>query len=120
MAAKMSTSSAMNPGLIFCLMICPLSLGGSITLFRFGMPIPASALLAICCWPIGIVGWQLIRFTIKEPDRLQRDEHLQRMFELKSTVGIKDHGQIKEVTVSSQLATNPALENRSEEAQAGE
>lgn len=110
----------MNPGLLFCLIICPLSLVGAVSLFHFGLWLPASVFTAICCYPIGIVGWQLIRFTIKDPDRLQRDEHLQRMFELRSTVGIKDHGQLREIAISGELGGNPALEDRTGEDHGGE
>lgn len=120
MAAKMSTSSAMNPGLLFCLLICPISLIGATSLFHLGHWFAAGILTAICCWPIAIVGWQLIRFTVSDPDRLQRDEHLQRMFELRSAVGIKEHGELKEIMISGELGGNPALEDQSEERHAGE
>lgn len=120
MAARMSTSSAMNPGLLFCLLVCPLCSVGAISLFHFGLWIPASIFTLMSCFPVAIVGWQLIRFTIKDPDRLQRDEHLQRMFELRSTVGIKDDGELKEITINGELEENPALEERSGEDRGGE
>ena len=105
----------MNPGLLFCLIVCPLSIIGAVSLFQFGHFIAAGVFTAIACYPMGIVGWQLVKFTNTDPNRLQRDEHVQRMFQLQHTVGIKDHDTLKEITVSGELTGNPVLEDRSGE-----
>lgn len=114
MAGRMTTSSAMNPGLLFCLMVTPVSIVASGSLFHFGHWMAGSGFAAIAAIPVAIVSWQLVRFTLKEPDRLQKDEHLQRMFELKNSVAIKDHGELVQIPVSSTLSQNPALEDKSD------
>ena len=115
LAAKMSTSSAMNPGLVFCLIVSPLALLSGASLFHVGTVWPALMFTGVGVFPIAIAGWQLIRFTRKDPDRLQRDEHVQRMFQLQHTVGIKEHDELKQVTVSGELTGNPALEGPADE-----
>ncbi|MEO8722315.1 MAG: hypothetical protein ABI395_02160 [Sphingobium sp.] len=115
LASKISTSSAMNPGLLFCLIVCPLSLISAVSLFHFEHVVAASIFTAIACFPISIVGWQLVRFTKNDPDRLQRDTHVQRMFQLQHTLGIKEHNTLKEITLAGDLTSNPALEDHSGE-----
>lgn len=111
----MITSSAMNPALLLCLIICPSCIVAAATLFAFNHPVPASVLLVIGCYPLGIAGWQLIRFTLKDPDRLQREQHIENKMQIRALVGIKDHGELKEVAVSGQLMGNPKLEDQSSE-----
>lgn len=112
LASKISTSSAMNPGLIFCLVVTPVGLLGAISLFQFGHPIAATLMSVIAAIPVAIVAWQIVRFTLRDPDRLQRDEHVQRMFQLRSTLVVKDGSTIREFNVSNDLSGNPALEDQ--------
>lgn len=114
-AAKISTSSAMNPGLLFCLIICPLAIMGAISLFHLNHVVAGSVFVAIACYPILIVGWQLIRFTTIDPDRLQRDEHVQRMFKMQHTIGIKGQDGLKTIPIAGEMTSNPALEDRTSE-----
>jgi hypothetical protein len=99
----------MNPSLILCLIVCPLSLIGSGSLFHFGQPVPASLMALIACWPIGIAGWQLIRFTIRDPDRLQREQHVEKMLQIRNHLGIKADDTITEIPLSTDLTSNPRL-----------
>ena len=67
LAAKMSTSSAMNPGLVFCLIVSPISLVSAASLFHFGAVGPALLFTAVAIYPIAIAGWQLIRGGVPRP-----------------------------------------------------
>ena len=102
----------MNPALLLCLIVFPVSLISSASLFHVGAVLPASFFALLAVYPIGIAGWQLVRFTKHDPDRLQRDEHVQRMFQLQHTLGVKDEDKLLEITVSDHLTGNPALEDR--------
>lgn len=115
LASKMTTSSAMNPGLVFCCIVVPIGLLGGISFFHVGLPIPGAIFTLIGCYPIAIVGWQLIHFTNKEPDRLQREQHVEKMQEMRHALAVKDHGQITEIAITGDLTGNPQLEDRSGE-----
>ncbi|RYG98290.1 MAG: hypothetical protein EON58_07555 [Alphaproteobacteria bacterium] len=103
----MSTSSAMNPALLLCLIVCPLAftLGGS--LFHFNHPIAATLMTCIGIYPLLITGWQVVYFTTRQPDRLQREQHIENMTQIRSRLGIKEDGKIIEVPVSQKLTGNP-------------
>lgn len=105
----------MNPSLLLCLIICPLALMGAISLFHFNQAVPASLLLAIAGFPMLITGWQLIKFTNTDPNRLQRDDHVREMFHLQHTIGVKGEKGVRTITAAGELAGNPALEDRSGE-----
>lgn len=115
MARKITTSSAMNPALMLCLMVCPLGIIGISTLFHVGLWIPAVILIVLTGFPLGIAGWQLIHFTKHDPNRLQGEQHVERMLQIRQAVAFKDGGELKEVTVSGDLVSNPALEDKSGE-----
>lgn len=110
LATRISASSAMNPVLLLCLMVCPLAFAGAIGLFEFDRPIGAGVMTAVGCWPLAIAGWQLIRFTLDDPDRLQKEEHLRRMFELRQELTIKEGGKIVDLPISTRLTANPQIE----------
>lgn len=99
----------MNPALILCLIVCPLALLGSGSLFHFGQPVPASLMALIACWPLGIAGWQLIRFTVRDPDRLQREQHVENMLQIRNHLAIKADDAITEIPLSTDLIGNPRL-----------
>lgn len=102
----------MNPALLLCLIICPLSVVGAVSLFHFGQVVPAAVFTAMAAFPLGIAGWQLVRFTNRDPDRLQRDEHVQKMFQLQHLVGVKEGNGLKQIAVGGSLTENPELEDR--------
>lgn len=112
LATKMTTSSAMNPALTLCLMVCPIAFVAAVSLFHFGLPWPAMAFVLVGVWPLGIAGWQLIHFTLKEPNRLQREQHLERMTEIQTMLAVKEGDNIRELPVSDQLAGNPQIEDQ--------
>lgn len=115
MATKMSTSSAMNPALLLCLIVCPLAFLSAASLFHFDHVFAASLLILIGCWPLGIAGWQLIRFTTHAPDRLQREQHVERMLQIRSQLSVKGIDGIRDIPIHSELSNNPQLEDKTVE-----
>ncbi|MDQ3125535.1 MAG: hypothetical protein M3Q74_08000 [Pseudomonadota bacterium] len=109
MATRISTSSAMNPGLMLCLMVCPLAFSVAASLFYFDQQWPATLFVLIGCWPLGITGWQLIRFTKQDPDRLQRERHVENMLQIRNHLAIKQDDLITEVPIAINLTDNPRL-----------
>lgn len=109
MAKGITASSAMNPTLLLCLMVCPVCFIGAISLAHFGLVWPAGVAALIGGWPLGIAGWQLIRFTKYDPDRLQQEQHVQNMTQIRNALAVKDGGELREVTVSDILTSNPQL-----------
>lgn len=105
----------MNPSLMLCLMICPLGLLAMTSLFHFELWIPAAIVTAITCYPLGITGWQIVRFTKHDANRLQGEQHIERMLQISQMVGMKQGDKITEIAVSGELSGNPALEDRSGE-----
>ena len=105
----------MNPSLLLCLIVCPLAFGGAISLFHFKIVFGALLFTAIGFWPLGICGWQLIRFTLKDPDRLQREQHVENMLQIKSHLSVKDGGEIRQIPITGELVGNPQLGNNADE-----
>lgn len=114
-ATGVSTTSVMNPTLTLCLIICPLSLVGAGSLFHFHQNIPASVILAMAIVPLMIACWQLIHFTLKDPARLQREQHNERMLEIRQRIEVKEGNTIKQVPISSKLTGNPQIVDQSGE-----
>lgn len=108
-ATGVSTTSVMNPTLTLCLIICPLALVGAGSLYHFHQDIPASVMLAMAIIPMLIACWQLIHFTIKDPARLQREQHNERMLEIRQQIVVKEGDSIKQVPISSNLTSNPQI-----------
>ena len=105
----------MNPTLMLCLMICPLGVVGTVSLFHFGLWIPALLIFLLTCAPLGIASWQIIRFTLTDTDRLQNEQFVQNMLQIRQTLGVKEQGELREIVLSGELTPNPSLEDRSGE-----
>ncbi|TCM08317.1 hypothetical protein [Sphingomonas sp. PP-CC-3G-468] len=115
MATKASTTSVMNPTLMLCLIICPLALIGSVSLYQFHQPIPASVVLLVGIAPLAIACWQLIHFTKAEPWRLQREQHNENMLAIRNRIEVKEGDDIKQFPISSPLTGNPQITDKSGE-----
>lgn len=109
-AHKVTTSSAMTPALLLCLIVCPVALLGTISLFYWEVWPAAILILLVGCVPLVMACWQIVHFTRTDPNRLQGEEHLERMLQIKQTIGIKDGDTLKMINVSGELGRNPALE----------
>ena len=69
-------------------------------------------MLAMAIVPLLIACWQLIHFTLKDPSRLQREQHNERMLEIRQRIEVKEGGVIKQVPISSNLTGNPQIEDQ--------
>ena len=105
----------MNPALLLCLMVCPLAFAAAGGLFYAEQVFAALVFVIIGIWPLGIAGWQIIKFTNDSPDRLQREEHLERMFEMKSQLVVREGDKLKSVPISDHLTGNPQIEDKRDE-----
>lgn len=114
-ATKASTTSVMNPTLMLCLIVCPLSIIGSVSLYQFHQVIPASVVLVVGMAPLAIACWQLIHFTKAEPWRLQREQHNENMLQIKNRIEVRDGDGIKQFPISSPLTGNPQLTDQGDE-----
>ncbi|WDF71475.1 hypothetical protein [Novosphingobium sp. KACC 22771] len=106
---KLVTSSAMNPTLLLCLISMTICVPVSGFLFIRDLPIPASVLLAIGAAPLSVGLWQLIKFTNKDPDRLQREEHNENMLQIRNGLSVKEGGHIIHHPLSQNLTDNPQV-----------
>lgn len=101
----------MNPALLLCLMVCPLAFAMAGGFFYAGLAFPAILFIAIGVFPLAIAGWQLIIFTNENPDRLQREQHIERMSEIANQLVVRDGNDLKTVAISNQLTGNPGIED---------
>jgi len=117
MATRISTSSAMNPSLMLCLMVTPLCFLAAGSLFHLAQVLPALLFVLIGVVPLGIASWQLVRFTIRDPDRLQQERHIENKMLIQHRMGIKEDGQFREVplALSDTLTGNPQVQDRAGE-----
>lgn len=117
MATKASTTSVMNPTLMLCLIICPLALIGSVSLYQFHQPIPASALLLVGIAPLAIACWQLIHFTKVAPWRLQREQHNENMLAIQNrkAIEVRNGDETNLYPINSPLTENPQIADKSGE-----
>lgn len=102
----------MNPALLLCLIVCPLAFLAAGSLFHFKQLFPALLFVTVGLWPLGIAGWQLIYFTKKDPNRLQRDQHNENMLAIKHQIAVKQGDKIVEVPVPDYLIENPQVEDQ--------
>lgn len=111
MATRVTTTSAMNPILMLVLMVAPLSFMVSLALFHLNQAVAGSFFAVVGAIPILLAGWQACYFTIKDPKRLQREQHLENMFAIESKIGVKSEEGIREIPISSTgLTDNPQIE----------
>jgi hypothetical protein len=105
------TRSAVNPALWLTAFVTPLGLylsQHSLAPFSFMYFVLASL-------PVFLVIWQVVKFTNRDPDRLQTEQHLENKM-LYSRIGDNLRGREVELIVDkrSQLINNPAMEQRNE------
>lgn len=112
MARRLTTSSAMNPSLVLCLMVSPLSFGISGGLFYAHAAIPACMFVAIGFSPVAVALWQLVKFTNGDVSRLQDGTHNENMFRLSQGIGVREGDTVTERPISGSLMSNPTLEDR--------
>jgi hypothetical protein len=106
LATTISTSSAMNPVLVMCLIICPFALAAAGGLYWAKHTIPATLFFVLGCTPVAVGLWQLIIFTINDPDRLQREQHIERMTQIRGQITVRQGEEINAVPVSDYLTSN--------------
>jgi hypothetical protein len=102
-----ATSSAMNPTLLLCLICSPICfvlswMSGDF--FRVGFFLAGLSPLAV-----GI--WQIVRFTLIYPDRLQNDRHVENKMMI-SRFGSKNGDETLEVLLpaTATVVDNPLLD----------
>lgn len=106
LAKTISTSSAMNPALVLCMIICPLSLVVAGGLFWGNLIVPATLFFILGCSPVLVGLWQLVTFTVKDPDRLQREQHVERMTEIRGQLTVRRGDEVTAVPISNHLTSN--------------
>lgn len=106
-ATRVTTTSALNPALTLCLMVCPLAFAIAGGLFYAGLHYPGALLSAVGIAPLAITCWQIVHFTRDDPDRLQREQHLENMLAIQNKIGIKEDGVVREIEVPAILTQNP-------------
>lgn len=106
-ARNMTTSSAMNPALLLTLIISPISVitGGSLIAAGYEAGLYFLYLAAL---PVIITCLQLGYLTIAAPDRLQKEEHVEKMAALRQAITYKQDDRIVEAPVSTFNTHNPA------------
>ena len=103
---SITTSSALNPTLVLAGIVTPASL--LVSQWAEGWPYVALLTLAIA--PIVLAIWQIARFTILDPDRLQNEKHVEAKMAI-SRLGVMVDGKPREVVIdNTTLEQNPALE----------
>jgi hypothetical protein len=109
-ARNMTTTSAMNPVLLLCLIICPICLvSGGVMLARGNLL--GLIFMAFAGAPLLIACWQIVYFTMIAPDRLQREQHVEKMAAMRHAILQKTDAGLLELPVSAgALTSNPALE----------
>lgn len=101
------TSSATLPALILAAICVPSG-------FSFAAlgPSPANYFgLAIAVVAVLFVMWQIVHFTIRDPDRLHNERHI----EAKMAMGILGQGRDIKRVDNSQVGGNPVIEQGSSE-----
>ena len=89
-----ATSTALNPTLMLAAL-----LGLPCFLLGFFSPVPISYLLDVCGVAVLVTAiWQIIRFTIHDPDRLQNDRHVENKMMI-STLGGKFGDEKLEIAI---------------------
>lgn len=96
----------MNPVLVLCMIICPLSLAASGGLYWGKLFVPASLFFVLGCSPVLVGLWQLVTFTVKDPDRLQREQHVERMTEIRGQLTVRQGNDVTAVPISNHLTSN--------------
>lgn len=102
----------MNPSLMLCLMVAPLSFTISGGLFYAQAIIPACLFVGIGFSPVAVSLWQLVKFTNGDVSRLQDGEHNENMFRLSQGIGVREGDTITERPIAGELVGNPQLEDR--------
>ena len=102
----------MNPSLLLCLMVTPLSFTMSGGLFYAQAIIPACVFVCIGFSPVAVALWQLIKFTNGDVSRLQDGEHNENMFRLTQDIGVREGGTITERPITGDLVGNPQIEDQ--------
>lgn len=115
MARRLTTSSAMNPSLMLCLMVSPLSLAISSGLFFAHAVLPAVLFISVGFAPVAVSLWQLVKFTNGDASRLQDGEHNEEMYRLSQSIGVRENDIITERPISGNLIGNPKIEHHSGE-----
>ena len=112
LATRITTSSAMNPSLIMCLIAVPLCFGLAGAMFLTDRIWPALLFIVLGGIPAAIACWQLVFFTIKDPDRLQREQHVEKKMLIQQQIGIRTQDGMKEIPIalSPMLTGNPQTE----------
>jgi len=105
-AKGITTSSAMNPSLVLCLIMCPISLIAACSLFVAGKVVPGGLFFLLGVSPAAVAMWQLVKWTNSDPDRLQREDHVERMTEMRGLLTVKAEDGLKAVPVSTLLTSN--------------
>jgi hypothetical protein len=95
-ARQISTSSAVNPSLVLCAIVAPLCL----LLAYLTEPPFNYGLASLGAAPILMTLWQIVRFTIKDPDRLQNDRHVEEKMRIGHLIGVNEGGQNRELPIA--------------------
>ena len=59
--------------------------------------------------PVSVTLWQIVRFTIRDADRLQHERHIEAKMMISQRIGMNSNGEVKEVEIprSGVLIDNP-------------
>ncbi|RSU71321.1 hypothetical protein BRX37_21335 [Sphingomonas sp. S-NIH.Pt3_0716] len=117
LATRITTSSAMNPALTMCLIAVPLCLSISGGLFFASQYIAASLFMLIGIVPAAIACWQLVYFTLRDPDRLQREQHVEKKMMIQQQIGVRTEDGMKEIPIqiSPVMIANPEAKDATSE-----
>ncbi len=102
----------MNPSLMLCLMVAPLSFAISGGLFYAQATIPAYIFVGMGFSPVTVSLWQLVKFTNGDVARLQDGVHNENMFRLTQGIGVRVGDIITEHPIAGELVGNPQIEDR--------
>ncbi len=102
----------MNPSLMLCLMVTPLSFAVGCALFYAQAITPAYFFVFIGFSPVAVSIWQLVKFTNNDVSRLQDGEHNENMFRLSQGIGVREGDTFTERPIAGELVGNPAIEDR--------
>jgi len=103
-----ATSSALNPALLLCAICSPICF--TLSYFTDGLLRAGFFLAGIT--PLTIAAWQIVRFTLNDPDRLQNDRHVENKM-LISRFGVRQGEVTHEVIIppSGEQGPNPLAED---------
>jgi len=104
-----STSSALNPALIACAICVPtgLTLAGLASIIELKI---VGAVIALA--PVVATTFQLLYFTIKEPERLQSEKHIEHKMVIAHQISIRKGDDIVDIAlpIQSSVIENPSLD----------